>query len=58
MSSDQARLAAHFDDMSTADQHETAFRLESFTAWLKAIKALADLVPYAKKLWKWLRRRF
>ncbi|GAB2849200.1 hypothetical protein GCM10022221_55770 [Actinocorallia aurea] len=55
--SDHDRVLRHFDRMSHSDQKEVASDVDSFTSWLKAIKALADLIPYAIKLFKWIRGR-
>jgi hypothetical protein len=55
---DRDRLDRHFRNMSRSDQEEKTSSLVSFTRWLQAIKALADLVPYAASLYSWVKKRY
>jgi hypothetical protein len=58
VSSDRDRLERQLNYMSRSEQREATSSLVSFTRWLQAIKALADLVPYAITLYQWAKKRF
>jgi hypothetical protein len=54
---DADRVRRQFEWMSRSEQEEKVSSLRSFTDWIKGIAALADLIPYVVKLYKWIKKR-
>lgn len=56
--SDTDRVERQYRNLSYSRREEVTANVISFTAWLRAVEALADLWPHAVKLYNWIKSKF